>query len=74
MKTRAAGLWLILLGGVLPSQAAFYQPGQSVTNFSVYTRRAWTDSTTGKNFAPGATIRLSDFLGKVLFVEFFDPT
>ena len=73
MKAPVVGLLLALVGGELPSFAAYYQPGQAVTNFTVYTRRSWTDST-GKAFAPGSPIRLSDFAGKVIFVEFFDPT
>ena len=72
MKTAAMSL-LLLLGGMSAPQAAFYQPGQVVTNFAIYTRRAWTDST-GKAFVPGSPIRLSDFAGKIIFVEFFDPT
>lgn len=73
MKTPVVGLLLALVGGELPSFAAYYQPGQVVTNFTVYTRRSWTDSS-GKTFAPGSPMRLSDFAGKVIFVEFFDPT
>jgi hypothetical protein len=73
MKTPLLCLLLTLVGGVFPSEAAYYQAGQVVTNFTIYTRRAWSDSA-GRTFAPGAPIRLSDFAGKVIFVEFFDPT
>ena len=73
MKNPALLLCLTLLGGMSSTQAAQYQVGQVVSNFTLYTRRAWTNSA-GKTYAPGAPIRLSDFAGKVIFVEFFDPT
>ena len=72
--TAALGLWLALLaglGGANTSQAAHYQVGQVVTNFILYARPNWTNSA---GFANGAPMRLRDFAGKIIFVEFFDPT
>ena len=65
------GLWLAMLRLPISVQAAYYQPGDVVTNFVVYARAAWTNSA---GFAPNAPMRLSDFAGKIIFVEFFDPT
>ena len=64
-------LWLALAGGVCSSQAAYYQVGQVVTNFLVYARENWTNSAGFPDVAP---MRLQDFAGKIIFVEFFDPT
>ena len=50
-----------------------YQVGQTVTNFSLYTRRQWTNEA-GRVFSPGTPMRLSDFAGQIVFFEFFDPT
>ena len=66
-------LWLALLaliGGAQSALAAHYQVGQVVTNFVLYARPSWTSS----GFANGAPMRLRDFAGKIIFVEFFDPT
>jgi hypothetical protein len=76
MKTRPlfVGFLLIaLLGGLFPSEARNYVAGDIITNFAIYTRRPWTNSV-GKAFAPGSQIKLSDFAGKIIFLEFFDPT
>ena len=74
MKARAAfGLWLVLLtvaGGASRSEAAYYQVGQVVTNFVLYARSPWTNSA---GISENAPMRLSDFAGKIIFVEFFDP-
>jgi len=66
-------LLLALLGGLLPVQARNYVVGDIISNFAIYTRRPWTNSV-GKAFAPGSQIQLSDFAGKIIFLEFFDPT
>jgi len=67
-------LWLMVLA--LGSsrcllQAAYYQVGQIVTNFTLYARPSWTNSA---GFPPDAPMRLRDFAGKIIFVDFFDPT
>ena len=52
------------------AEAATYQVGQTVTNFSFTARRAFTrpDGT----LAPaGSTVQLSDFAGRVVFFEWF---
>lgn len=68
VRSKAAlGLWLFLLAG--SSQAAHYQAGQVVTNFILYARPS-----NSAGFADGASMRLRDFAGKIVFVEFFDPT
>lgn len=64
-------LWLALLilaGNAGTAHAAYYQVGQIVTNFVVYAR-----GNSGV-FAENAPMRLEDFAGKIVFVEFFDPT
>ena len=66
-----SALWLAFVSGICPTQAAYYQPGQVVTNFTLYTRPSWTNSA---GFPDDAPMRLSDFAGKIIFVEFFDPT
>ena len=70
----AVGLWLVVLtmaGAASRSDAAYYQVGQVVTNFVLYARPSWTNSA---GFAEDAPMRLRDFAGKIIFVEFFDPT
>jgi outer membrane receptor for Fe3+-dicitrate len=68
----ALGLTLLALAfGVHSLHAAYYQPGQVVTNFTLYARPSWTNSA---GFPEDAPMRLSDFAGKIIFVEFFDPT
>ena len=59
--------------GIVPAQAAFYQPGHIVTNFTLINRLAWTNES-GRVFGPDTPLRLSDFSGKILFMEFFDAT
>ena len=75
VRTKAAlGLWLVVMagaGGASTSRAAHYQVGQVVTNFILYARPNWTNSA---GFPEDAPMRLRDFAGKILFVEFFDPT
>lgn len=62
-------LWLVAGAGV--SQAAYYQVGQVVTNFTLYARPSWTNSL---GYPPNAPMPLRDFAGKIIFLEFFDPT
>src|SRR3954463_13468322 len=72
----AALLFTLASGaGVEPVQAAeAYQPiGQFVTNFTLYTRRQWTNEV-GRVFTPGTSLRLDDLAGKIALFEFFDPT
>ena len=55
------------------ARAGVYLPGEIVTNFTLINRLAWTNES-GRVFGAGTPLRLSDFRGKVLFVEFFDAT
>jgi hypothetical protein len=78
MKANGSIIWLkamsalwLAFASICQIEAAFYQPGQVVTNFTLYARPNWTNSA---GFAAYAPMRLSDFAGKVIFVEFFDPT
>lgn len=64
---------LACLTGLESPGAQYYQVGQIVTNFTVYTRLLWT-SPSGQVFNPGSPMCLSDFAGHVVFIEFFDPT
>ena len=73
-RAARVGLWIALLSMILigdPVRAAYYQVGDVITNFTLYARPAWTNS---GGFAPNAPVRLSDFAGRIIFVEFFDPT
>jgi hypothetical protein len=70
VRLRAAvGLCLLLTAAA--ASGASFQVGQVVSNFLVYARPSWTNS---MGFADNAPIRLDDFAGKILFLEFFDPT
>jgi hypothetical protein len=62
-------LSMVLVSGA--ARAAYYQAGDVITNFTLYARPAWTNAA---GFAGNAPMRLSDFAGKIIFVEFFDPT
>ena len=64
---------LTFAAGMVPASAAIYLPGQVVTNLTLINRLAWTNES-GRVFAPGTPLQLSDFSGKVLFMEFFDAT
>jgi len=73
-RAAKVGSWLTLLSMLVISnstRAAYYQAGDVITNFTLYARPAWTNS---GGFAPNAPMQLSDFAGKIVFVEFFDPT
>ena len=67
------GCLLAFAAGMAPAQAALYQPGGIVTNFTLINRLAWTNES-GRVFGPETALRLGDFGGKVLFMEFFDAT
>jgi hypothetical protein len=56
-----------------PARAALYRPWDIVTNFTLINRLAWTDES-GRLFGAETPLRLSDFGGKILFMEFFDAT
>lgn len=62
-----------LVAMAVPARAAVYLPGEIITNFTLINRLAWTNES-GRVFGAGAPLRLSDFGGKVLFMEFFDAT
>jgi len=74
--SRKSVLFLAVLGllaNLEVAHAQYYQAGQIVTNFTLYARRSFTNLT-GRVFLPGSAVRLSDFVGYVVFAEFFDPT
>jgi hypothetical protein len=73
LRFAAIGLLLLIASASQSAYAQYYRVGQIVTNFTVHSRRAWTNSV-GKAFVPGSPVRLEDFAGKVVFAEFFDPT
>jgi len=50
-----------------------YQVGQVVSNFTLMTRRPWTNDA-GRAFMVGTPLRLSDFSDNVVLFEFFDAT
>ncbi len=52
------------------AQAATYRVGDTVTNFTFVTRRPFTRPD-GTPEPAGATVRLSDFAGRVVFLEWF---
>ena len=62
-----------LLAKVSVAEAALYQTGQIVSNFTVYARLPFTNMA-GRVFQPGAPVQLTDLTGYVVFAEFFDPT
>jgi thiol-disulfide isomerase/thioredoxin len=50
--------------------AATYQVGQTVTNFSLVARRSFTRPD-GTLVPAGSTVRLADFAGRIVFLEWF---
>ena len=70
---------MLLLGFVLGAcvepvhSQSVYRVGDVVTNFTFYARRPWTNDA-GSVFTPGTPLPLSEFAGRVVFVEFFDAT
>ena len=61
------------LANVSIAEAALYQAGQIVSNFTVYARLPFTNMA-GRVFAPLSPVQLTDLAGYVVFAEFFDPT
>ena len=51
-------------------QAATFEVGDVVDNFTLYARTAFTGAD-GQPVAPGDPVSLHDFEGKIVFVEFF---
>lgn len=68
--------WLGLLSSTLfnglvsSTQAAVYKVGDIVSNFTLYARRPITNDL-GQVTPVGSPVRLTDFSGKIVFVEFF---
>ena len=63
-------LALALTQTIQPAEAATYQVGQTVTNFSFVARRQFTRHD-GTIVPAGATVRLADFAGRIVFLEWF---
>lgn len=63
-------LALALTQTIQPAEAATYQVGQTVTNFSFAARRQFTRHD-GTVVPAGATVRLADFAGRIVFLEWF---
>lgn len=63
-------LALALTQTIQPAEAATYQVGQTVTNFSFVARRQFTRHD-GTVVPAGATVRLADFAGRIVFLEWF---
>ena len=63
-------LALALTQTIQPAEAATYQVGQTVTNFSFVARRQFTRHD-GTVVPVGATVRLADFAGRIVFLEWF---
>lgn len=68
--TRMLLLTLSLTQGIESAQAATYRVGDIVTNFTFVARRQFTRPD-GTVVAPGGTVRLSDFAGRIVFLEWF---
>ena len=50
--------------------AQLYQVGDTVSDFSLYARRDFTNDQ-GQVVPAGSRVQLTDFDGKILFLEFF---
>ena len=59
-----------LFGVNVPMSGATYQVGQVVQDFTLHARYSFTNQL-GEVRAPGDPVRLSDFEGKIVFMEFF---
>jgi|GEM_PF-5285036 hypothetical protein len=60
-----------LLASPARAQIGVYRIGDIVTNnFVMQNRYQWTNDN-GQVFTPGSNFRLSDFAGKIVFLEFF---
>ena len=69
-RTFLAGLGLGLLLGTLTAPAATYNEEDVVGDFTLHARRAFTNDA-GATVPAGAPVRLTDFKGKIVFLEFF---
>lgn len=61
-------LLLLLVGASAP--AATYNEEDVVSDFTLYARRAFTNEA-GAVIPAGSPVHLSDFAGKIVFMEFF---
>jgi len=52
------------------AQGALYHPGDIMTNLTFYARRAFTLAD-GTMVAAGAPVRLQDFVGRIVYLEWF---
>lgn len=68
--TRMLLLALALTSGGEPAQAATYRTNDIVTNFTLVARKQFTRPD-GTVVAPGATVNLTDFAGRIVFLEWF---
>jgi thiol-disulfide isomerase/thioredoxin len=68
--TRMLLLTLSLTQGIESAQAATYRVGDIVTNFTFAARRQFTRPD-GTIVPPGGAVRLSDFAGRIVFLEWF---
>lgn len=59
-----------LLASFANLSAATYQVGDIVTNFTLIARHQFSNDA-GQVFDANAPVQLSDFAGKIVFVEFF---
>lgn len=68
--TRMLLLTLSLTQGIESAHAATYRVGDIVTNFTFAARRQFTRPD-GTIVPPGGAVRLSDFAGRIVFLEWF---
>lgn len=68
--TRMLLLTLALTQGIESAHAATYRVGDIVTNFTFAARRQFTRPD-GTIVPPGGAVRLSDFAGRIVFLEWF---
>ncbi len=61
---------LALVSAAPQSDAALYQPGDTVTNLTFVARRAFTQPD-GSVVPAGAPVRIHDLAGRILFIEWF---
>jgi hypothetical protein len=62
--------WTFLVGLGSSSQAAIYKVGDIVSDFTLYARRPITNDL-GQVTPAGSPVHLTDFAGKIVFIEFF---
>ncbi len=73
-QVHAAWLWFLLcLPGAPCAQAQPFRAGDIVTtNIALQNRFLWTNDLAQVFTPSNSTIRLSDFEGKIVFLDFFD--